>query len=566
VTGYISDSNDGVIVNAPNETSGIDFYLTELPSISGHIYQVDGQPISGATIEIMRMDDEGWWETATESDGSYKVTGLATGDYKVRTFKQGFAREYYDNVVFSNEATIVHLTGPVDIDFYLNEGGSISGNVHDKESGHPIEEAHVGVRPSNHSDEGFEAITDSNGSYIVEGLALGNYKVTAETSGYAMRKYYDEVYGWDNAANVKVIPPETTSNINISLELAGSISGFVYASDGVTPIPNMNLIADPTIGGFEGIGGGCGEDGSYTITGLPPDRYTVRTGEDMPNWYAGEFYRSKYTGGTADKVTVSAGNDTPNINFTLEEGGWLIGHVFDEETGEPISGLQLGACLTNGDGVTPAPVTSYDGSFKFVLREGDYLIQAGHGYSYVSEWYNNSYDMEDATIVNVTVHNETSGMDFYLSKAGSISGYIYSDTGEPISDASVYAFSDIYPGSGANSQSDGSYIIEGLPSGNFTVQVTVTGYFSEYKPRIVVSAPDNTPGTDFTLKKMPADFNIEGFETGDFSKLDWKHYGDANWTITSSQKCSGNRPDESAVHACLFGLAPQVAITRTTSL
>jgi hypothetical protein len=34
-------------------------------------------------------------------------------------------------------------------------------------------------------------------------------------------------------------------------------------------------------------------------------------------------------------------------------------------------------------------------------------------------------------------------------------------------------------------------------------------------------------------------WKIEGFETGDFSSLDWISYGDANWTITSADKNSG---------------------------
>jgi hypothetical protein len=32
----------------------------------------------------------------------------------------------------------------------------------------------------------------------------------------------------------------------------------------------------------------------------------------------------------------------------------------------------------------------------------------------------------------------------------------------------------------------------------------------------------------------------EGFETGDFSKFPWEHYGDSRWTINSAQKNSGN--------------------------
>jgi len=137
-------------------------------------------------------------------------------------------------------------------------------------------------------------------------------------------------------------------------------------------------------------------------------------------------------------------------------------------------------------------------------------IDSAHGYKYVPEWYNGSYDIGNATLVNVTVHQETPGIDFYLSKAGSISGYVYTDTGEPISDASVYAFSDIFPGSGANSQSDGCYVIEGLPSGIYSVQIYVTGYISESITDVIVNAPSDTSGINFTLKKIiPADFDMD---------------------------------------------------------
>lgn len=128
-------------------------------SISGYVYQVNGNPIAGATVEVIRQDEGGLWEATTESDGNYKVIGLPTGDYKVRAFKSGYAREYYDNVFYSDEAEIIHLDTPEDItgiDFSLTLGGSISGYVYGKEDGKPINGAHIGVRPSKYfTDAGF---------------------------------------------------------------------------------------------------------------------------------------------------------------------------------------------------------------------------------------------------------------------------------------------------------------------------------------------------------------------------------------------------------------------------
>ena len=133
------------------------------------------------------------------------------------------------------------------------------------------------------------------------------------------------------------------------------------------------------------------------------------------------------------------------------------------------------------------------------------------GFKYVPEWYDDAYDVSDATLLGVTLGQEASGIDLYLARSGSISGYVYDESGNPIGDASVYAFSDVYPGNGANTGSDGSYTIEGLLSGNYRVQATVSGHIAEYyndvpddasATEVEVNAPDDTPGVDFTLSPV----------------------------------------------------------------
>jgi hypothetical protein len=489
-----------------------EFLMIDDGSISGYVRQVNGNPIIDAMVIVMRQD--GWWGSVnyTGSDGSYKIDGIPEGDYKIQAFKSGYARLYYNNVFYSSEAEIIHIEESDEItgiDFNLTLGGAISGFVFDQKDGNPINGAHIHVRPSNYFfDEGIHVYTDSNGSYYADGLPLGNYKVIAvESEGYVNNWFYNGTYNWEDAKNVMVIPPHTTSGINISLELAGSISGYVFAGDGVTPIPQIEIIAD----GFDGGGGGsgfAGEDGSYQIKGLLGN-FTLRTGDlYYPGWYAGEFYNSKLTQGSADIVDVSAGSNISNINFTLDEGGSITGYVFDEETGDPITGFQLCAHLSNGDGVNPAPLTLYDGSFRFALKEGTYFITIFWTHGYVPEWYNNSYDFEKATPVSVTPYHETSGINFYLSRGGSINGYIVDEGGNPVNGASVYAFSNNFPGNGAITSEDGNYVIEGLPSDDYLVQVTASGFNTQYYDKVsdsadatlvTVYAPEETKNIDFVL-------------------------------------------------------------------
>jgi hypothetical protein len=480
-----------------------------------------GQGIAGATVEARLAGPHGWdYSATTASDGSYAILGLPTGDYVVRVIAPGYAREYYDNVTPSSEAEIIHVIALheiSDIDFDLTEGGSISGHVYQSD-GEPIGGALVAIKPSKYFvDDGFDVTTDSSGSYVINGLGLGEYKVWAAAPGY-VEECYDGVYSWRQATNVRVIPPDTTVDVNIYLDQACAISGFVHASDGVTPI-RVWVHAQGTDGTPHSESGESNPDGSYIITGLLPGTYTVRTGESLPDWYVGEYYDSKYVRRDADKVTVAAGDITDSINFTLDEGGSIAGHIYDEETGKPLFEFQVAAfSLADSDYVPQVPWPSQDGSYRFTLKEGDYLIQADVGAAapagYVPEWYDNAYNMEDATPVHVTSYHETSGIDFYLSKAGSISGHVYEEDGiTPIAGANVYAFpiTGDYPGDGANTGPDGSYTIEGLPSGNYKVQATVSDHVAEYynnaldeasATEVTVNAPNDTPGIDFALSPV----------------------------------------------------------------
>ena len=188
----------------------------------------------------------------------------------------------------------------------------------------------------------------------------------------------------------------------------------------------------------------------------------------------------------------------------------ISGHVYDANDITPIEGAWVDVLDKGGQHVST--VITNDTGYYVVCglpSEGYYLQAGAPGYYRI--FYNNTQEWSDAERVWVISPYENSGIDIYLSKAGSISGYVYSEEGNPIGDANVYAFSDIYPGSGANTKEDGYYQIEGLPSGNYTVQVTVSGYVSEYydnvtdpanATNVTVNAPDNTPGINFTLMEV----------------------------------------------------------------
>jgi hypothetical protein len=497
---------------------------TRVPSLSGRVTDAaTGQGIAGATIEAglaTQLSEFRWaYSATTASDGSYAMFGLPAGDYIVRITASGYAWEYWDNATLFTKATVTKVSSGAttpSIDFVLTEGGSISGHIYQSDGVTPIEGAQVFVESpvqDGAADTCFSAITDAEGAYKIEGLSLGNFKVRAEAPDRAGPRYYngaEGVYGICSAADVMVTPPATTSDVDISLQPGGSISGHVYRSDGITPV-GVYLVAEGTDVPCTSYGTHSNsQTGYYIIRGLPPGHYKLLTPGVTGS--GGGFYDSKPDRSSADVVAVAQGEVVIEKDFVLQVGASLRGHIYDE-AGEPISGAFVEADIAGGEWVGSGGNVPPSGSYEIYLSTGDYKICAVAS-GYVAECYNDHYDRENADLVHVDAPSEVSGIDFYLAKAGSISGHVYEADGTiPIASANVYAFSITgdHPGAGANSGPDGSYTIQGLPSGNYRVQATVSGHESQFysyaaneasATEVTVNAPNDAPGIDFALSSF----------------------------------------------------------------
>ena len=157
--GYIREYYDGktswgtadfLTVSGDGPITGVDFSLGMGASISGRVIDEEtGLPI--ANVDIGAEDVDGNRQgsyTSTNSDGTYTLTGVASGIYRVWTNhdSQGYVKEYYDGESNWDRANIVNVEGsqPVQgIDFALAIGAAVSGTVFDSDTGLPI--ANVGI-------------------------------------------------------------------------------------------------------------------------------------------------------------------------------------------------------------------------------------------------------------------------------------------------------------------------------------------------------------------------------------------------------------------------------------
>ena len=324
----LEDSQPISLTNA--NATGIDFALELGRMISGTVTNESGQPLSDS-VWVWVRDALGNNVTGsyTDSDGTYSLAGLLPGSYRVHTGNTlGYLDEWYDNVPYADNysgegADLVSITraDATDIDFQLALGRSVSGTV-TNDSGQPLSDS---VRLGVYDEQGERitgSSTQSDGTYIISGLAPGSYKIrTWNNLGY-VDEWYENVFRLGDlvgqGATLLDLSVVDATDIDFQLSTPRSISGTV-TSDSGAPVQQMRVeVKAASEPGVVLSWTRTDSAGQYQLGGLPPGDYLVRTGESggetvnacgwRDEWYANIACEADPTGSLATPVNVSLGD------------------------------------------------------------------------------------------------------------------------------------------------------------------------------------------------------------------------------------------------------------------
>ncbi len=155
-------------------------------SISGYVYNAEGQPIVGSSVDALLYDSAGKfgeqkWHAQTDSGGYYQIRDLSAGRYRVQAWAPRHVRKFWKNAFSKDNATPVSVTASnatAEINFNLESGGTISGTVKDSTIGQPL--VNVSVTALRVDGEGrSRTASDQNGNYTISGLPFGQYQVSS---------------------------------------------------------------------------------------------------------------------------------------------------------------------------------------------------------------------------------------------------------------------------------------------------------------------------------------------------------------------------------------------------
>ncbi len=400
-----------------------------------------------------------------DPEGRFEFDNVTPQTYLVEIQAEGRAASLVEHVeVRSGETTDL---GRV----LLERGASLPGRVLTSEAlpipGAIVSASRASLLPGGYrAGGGSSAMTDENGSFVLEGLRAGVYTVRVVHPDYA-----------EGEARAEVPLEGTPPPIEIRLSRGGAIAGTVRDAAGL-PLEGQRLFV---VTGIMDLGRRYAitdAEGRYRMDKLEPGTYRVAR-------FRGEDLQSK-------PALVREG-ETTVVDFRDDEG--ILVHGTVSRSGAPVAEAKL-IFLQPGEGsfLTPKMAAS-DAEGRYSLRleaSGRYevLVSVGEG-------------LEKMTRVELEIPDTPEvRRDIVLAQLG-IAGRVTDADGAAVR-AQVTAVPEGAAPSPiprfAHSDASGAYSLT-LPPGRYAVAATAEGYVADHRPGVEVSEASGVVPLDFVLRK-----------------------------------------------------------------
>jgi 5-hydroxyisourate hydrolase-like protein (transthyretin family) len=199
--------------------------MTSLTLCAQSAGRIEGRVTNNVTGEgmggvLVRFVGDGYHETVTDSTGSYRLTGLKDGDYRVDFIMGGFYGEVRDQVF--------HVMGSmtVSVNAQLEPLGTLHGRVVDEE-GKPAAGIQIEKDPGFVTRED-NSVTNENGEFTLRNLYPESYTLVAKPDADTRMQdgvqvgrvatYYPSVTELADAALIPVRIGENVSGVEIRLK------------------------------------------------------------------------------------------------------------------------------------------------------------------------------------------------------------------------------------------------------------------------------------------------------------------------------------------------------------
>ena len=373
----------------PGSSVGLTFRLARRANISGTLTRPSAS-VEPVYVTPYEWSGERWTPISAGvgvgTDGSYRITGLDAGTYRVCAAGYDIVRSCWRQGAQPAHATDIVLAEGQSrggVDLAPGPAGFVTGTLPEMylgTEGYPSVTAWRQVGDTWQAEATGEATPTGLGTdwtYAIGSLPTGTYVACVEHMDPEFVPAFPHTCRGDSptpqgGVPFEVVAGETTTGIDIPTGRAGEIRGRVA---GVTNPVRVDLF---TAAGRLATSRTTDAIGAYRMRDLPPGTYYVGFHrEPASSSLAAEWWRNRTDGlGLAGATPITLdGTVVTGIGATLDPGGAITGRLVDD-TGSPVSGCAVRARAADGSLAVRAAITDPSGDFTIGgLSTAPYLVE-----------------------------------------------------------------------------------------------------------------------------------------------------------------------------------------------
>jgi hypothetical protein len=312
VPGYVPVVVDGLSLDDGEHLTGLEVRLDKGRAMRGMVQSADGEAADGVTIRTEHQEIRAYTQTTqSHPDGSFEVTGLVQGTYRITTISKGHATTSTHVSLGETELEALTLTldplgrltgalssgvGRGGIVFAIPEGGNLTD---------PQDPTGLPWIPG-------RILDIASGAFEIEGIPEGGYHIAVVTSGY-LRTYLPGTADPEEAATITILEGETTQVEPFDLITGSTLSGRMVDRNTDEPIAGATVEV-ASLDRRETLVAVTDEDGRYSLSGVDKGRYLVKV---RAEGYVAQFFPGVTRAEEATSLDVDGQKEEKHISVDM---------------------------------------------------------------------------------------------------------------------------------------------------------------------------------------------------------------------------------------------------------
>ena len=437
-TNYAITTKTGVQSIAGQETnSGVFVFSSDYGTIEGTVKDSKGNAIENAIVKIGEIT------AFTGSDGKFSKTGIGVGSYTVTISREGYATQTLTQTI-SVESSKTTSIGTIKL---ASVYGSITGTVTVNDNGSTVG---IDVTATAADGKKTQVKTTSGGAYTIANLTPGNYTISASADGYEIAE--------------RTVAVTADSNTDVEALALTSLSGSLKVTVGYADSEETSGI---TVTLYNS------EDQKLYETTTTNSLTVTFNGARIGSGYRVTAEAVGYGARAKTDIIISSAQETAVSIPNLSNNCGLVNGTVEDTKGNPIAN----AIVRIGD-ITV--FTNADGSFaKSGIAVGSYTVTISKD-GYTSKTLSDKITVESSKETNI-------GSISLASMYGGLWGVVTVNDGGSVEGINVSVAMANGSSVQAKTLPDGSYEVEGLVPGTYTVSAE-SGSYSKATRTVIVNA------------------------------------------------------------------------------